>query len=872
MLNCGRHIIRKMVSQVQKKLNNSTAEAGAVPPITVRNTLPNGDTNLLKPGQRALNWYVCGPTVYAPSHLGHARTYVAFDTIRRILTDYFGLHVNFCMNITDVEDKIIKRTRENFFRAEFEEKHGADLETAKTRITKSFKDAIAKGEGEIKKQADELAKAEQRYQKDLTTQLNETKAKHKVLTDNWKRVEKLIASKASAKELIAEGGEVLGSSLDKELAPTTAFSNEQFRAHAERYETEYLDDMRAMNVRDADVLTRVTEYIPEIITYVEKIVANGDGYAAPPNEDGNSSVYFNVDHFDKAKKRYAELRPECVGNESILNAGEGALSGPATEKKSNKDFVLWKASKLGEPAWDSPWGKGRPGWHIECSAMASSILGMELDMHSGGEDLAFPHHVNECAQAESFYSNPDEGYYHCRWCRVWIHSGHLHINGCKMSKSLKNFIVIRQMLNAFSMQQIRIMFLLAKWDSQMNVDWNDSKGTVAEAKRKEQQFREFFLTVRAHERKLAELPVLCSQHQKWDDEDRKLNDSLMDCMTKVDLALRDAFNYPLAVGELNGVVNSANIYLRKRREEGSEPKILLLKKTAVYVNRILGCLGVIRDGEEHFLGKKFFAREKALAPVLDVLVEYRDQVRRALKDFNFKKVTLLGNSLAPKFERVDNVLKSGSKVMAASHPAEPQDATRERQKVLDAAFNMADKLKALVSNADTSDKAAKVRLMKAAMSECDTPRDVDLPEVGVRIEDPQKDESPIWKLYDPEYLKAQSAEQARAKLDNKLKELQRQQDQLQSKKMTVQQYFEQDGFTKFGDGGLPTHDQEGNELAKSKKKKLSKLAKAQKKKHDAYLKELASKPNMEADLQQEIADYESKIQAVDEETGIADLA
>ena len=162
-----------------------------------------------------------------------------------------------------------------------------------------------------------------------------------------------------------------------------------------------MSDMAKLRVIPPDTLTRVTEYVPEIVSYVEKIVSNGYGYAA---DDG--SVYFDTRAFDgKAKDgndwshAYAKLMPWNKGNKELLDEGEGALTSGST-KRAAADFALWKASKPGEPAWPSPWGQGRPGWHIECSVMATEILGDNMDIHSGGVDLAFPHHDNELAQAE----------------------------------------------------------------------------------------------------------------------------------------------------------------------------------------------------------------------------------------------------------------------------------------------------------------------------------------------------------------------------------------------------------------------------------------------------------------------------------------
>lgn len=183
----------------------------------------------------------------------------------------------------------------------------------------------------------------------------------------------------------------------------------------------------------------------------------------------NGSVYFDVNGFnDSSNHFYAKLVPEAFGDTKSLQEGEGDLSvgvDRLTEKRSPNDFALWKASKAGEPWWDSPWGKGRPGWHIECSAMASEVFGPMFDIHTGGVDLKFPHHDNELAQSEAAFNQAE-------WVKYFLHTGHLTIAGCKMSKSLKNFITIKEALEKHTACQLRLAFLLHSWKDTLDYSEN----------------------------------------------------------------------------------------------------------------------------------------------------------------------------------------------------------------------------------------------------------------------------------------------------------------------------------------------------------------------------------------------------------------
>lgn len=332
--------------------------------------------------------------------MGHARTYVSFDILRRVMTDYFGYNIKQVMNITDIDDKIIRKA------------------------------------------------------------------------------------------------------IDENI---------EFTEISRKYETEFLEDMRRLNVALPDVITRVSEYVDEIVAFIERIIQNGYAY------ESNGSVYFDVKRYSSTENHtYAKLEPTSVDNKELLAEGEGVLTSATTDKRYEADFALWKKSKPGEPKWSSPWGEGRPGWHIECSAMAASIFKTyPIDIHTGGVDLRFPHHDNEIAQSEAYY-NCDN------WINYFYHTGHLHIEGKKMSKSLKNFITIKHILKEYNHRQVRFLFLIHTWSSLMNYQTEKS---MPEAVAKERKFTEFFRSVKAITRN----SNIKDSIQKWTETDEQLSAALHQC-------------------------------------------------------------------------------------------------------------------------------------------------------------------------------------------------------------------------------------------------------------------------------------------------------------------------------------------------------
>lgn len=409
-----------------------------------------------EPGK--ISMYVCGPTVYNRIHIGNARTFISFDVIRRYLI-WRGFDVTFVQNVTDVDDKIIKRAGE---------------------------------EGR------------------------------------------------SAAEVAAE------------------------------YTQAFIDDMHAAGVLDPDVRPRATGEIPDMIALVQELIDGGHAYEV------EGDVYFSV----RSYPAYGELSGRNIdemesGHRELRADGQGLEA----RKRDPLDFALWKAAKPGEPSWDSPWGKGRPGWHIECSAMSRKYLGLPFDIHGGGADLVFPHHENERAQSEAACG--------CTFANHWMHSGMLQINHEKMSKSLGNFLLLRDILKTTSPDVLRFLMLQTHYRSPLDFSDERLDEAASALSRIENAVRNLDWQMKNAQDVPSPLDTQAILKQAKS--------------TRVEfvLAMDDDFNAPRALGEVFDLVGFANTQIAGKTLSLSDvPAVRDLRETITTLMRVFGVEVAPQDWED----------------------------------------------------------------------------------------------------------------------------------------------------------------------------------------------------------------------------------------------------------------------------------
>jgi cysteinyl-tRNA synthetase len=363
--------------------------------------------------------------------------------------------------------------------------------------------------------------------------------------------------------------------IDDKIIRRAGAEGTDYRTIADRYIGAFYEDMDSLGLLRPTIEPLATEHIAEMIEIVRRLVEKGVAYKA------GTDVYFGVD---------------CFSGYGILSGRdtEDMIAGARVEVDENKknplDFVLWKGSKPGEPSWDSPWGRGRPGWHIECSAMATRYLGSTIDIHGGGKDLVFPHHENEIAQSEMAFGGP--------FARYWIHNGFVNINNEKMSKSLGNFFTIRDVLRDVHPESLRLFVISKHYRSP--VDFSDE--TVAEAER---GLERLYATLEAVQQRAAELDKTEYSGEILEKQDPELYEKAVALPALFDEAMGNDFNTAQAIGHIFALHRNLQRFLDKfGRKNLKGPAAHLAAKAADTLLKHCNTLGLLMLAPQIFFDRQ----------------------------------------------------------------------------------------------------------------------------------------------------------------------------------------------------------------------------------------------------------------------------
>ena len=332
------------------------------------------------------------------------------------------------------------------------------------------------------------------------------------------------------------------------------------RELADRFIAEYYTDARALGIRPATVHPKATDHIQEIIQLITKLIDNGHAYAVPSGD-----VYYRVSAFPG----YGKLSGQRTEDREM---GASERLNVETDKEAAEDFTLWKAQKPGEPAWDSPWGKGRPGWHIECSAMSMKYLGDTFDIHCGGKDLLFPHHENEIAQSEGATGKP--------YVHYWMHNGFINVDNQKMSKSLNNFFTVRDISAEFDLEAVRLFMLSAHYRSPINFSREQIEAASASLNRL-YTARDQLLFLKEH----------CREKELTDEENAYLG-RVAEYEKRFDTAMDDDLNTADALGAIFEMVKDANVTLN------DTSSLRAVEQTLKSLKALCDVLGILAKQEE----------------------------------------------------------------------------------------------------------------------------------------------------------------------------------------------------------------------------------------------------------------------------------